>query len=137
MIQKFPRCVYRFLAMNLQGGFHRPLGWSRLSGLHDRRFPICHPEQRDRANAKGRVAEGSWFSLTTDDYRNYPRLSAFIRGEKAFSLCLCVCVVKTKAANKKPPALWRELAAGLGLLTSNRYTTASYCGMARNPWRMN
>jgi len=69
MIQKFARPVYPFLAMN-QGGFHRPLGWSRLSGLHDRRFPICHPEQRDRANAKGRVAEGSWFFLTTNDYCN-------------------------------------------------------------------
>ena len=48
------------------------------------------------------------------------------------------CVYRFLALkNKKPPALLRELTAGLGLLTSNRYTTASYCGMARNPWRMN
>ena len=39
--------------------------------------------------------------------------------------------------SEKPPALLRELTAGLGLLTSNRYTTASYCGMAKNPRRMN
>jgi len=93
-------------------------------------------EALSEVEGEGERREESWFSLTTNGYRNicvYPRLSA--AAKKTLSVPLCLC--GKNSASKKPPALWRELTAGLGLLTSNRYTTASYCGMARNPWRMN